>query len=73
MTTLFNVGDEIEITLKGKIDGISIGMNGSKEPDIRYGVRYAQINGRRDYATISEDELLKLVKVKEENDDECNC
>ena len=67
MITLFNIGDEVEIRFKGKIDEISIGMIGSK-PNIRYGIRYAQINGHRDYATISEDELLKLVKVKEDTD-----
>lgn len=69
MITLFNVGDEVEIRFKGKIDDIMIRPDGSGGSKIRYGVVYAQSDGHRNYISLSEKELLELTGA-EENEDE---
>ena len=69
MITLFNVGDKVEIRFKCKINDITIGPNGSGKSKIAYGVVYAEPDGYRHHVSISEDELLKLTGV-EENEDE---
>lgn len=68
MITLFNVGDEVEIRFKGKIDDILIRPDGSGGSEIRYGVVYAEPNGYRNHASLSENELLKLTGVEENKD-----
>lgn len=70
MITMFNVGDEVEITFRGKIDGISIGLNSSGNTEIRYGVMYTQPDGYVNHLTTSEDKLMKLAKVEEESENE---
>lgn len=67
MITMFNVGDEIEITFRGKIDDITIESNRFGNTEIRYGVVYTQPDGYVDYIMASEDELMKLTKIEEEN------
>lgn len=62
MITMFNVGDEVEIIFKGKIDGITIGLNSSGNTEIRYGVAYTQPDGYMNHIMASEDELMKLTK-----------
>ena len=67
MITMFNVGDEVEITFRGKIDGISIGLNSSGNTEIRYGIVYTKPDGYMDYIKASEDKLMELTKVEKEN------
>ena len=67
MITMFNVGDEIEITFRGKIDSISIDLNRSGNAEIRYGVVYTQPDGYVDHIMVNEDKLMELTKVEKEN------
>lgn len=68
MITLFNIGDEVEIRFKGKIDDIIISPGESGGSEIRYGVVYAQPDGYRNHVSLSENKLLKLTGVEENTD-----
>lgn len=70
MITMFNVDDEVEITFRGKIDSISIGLNSSGNTEIQYGVIYTQPNGYVDHIMANEDKLMELTKVEKENENE---
>ena len=70
MITLFNIGDEVEIRFKGKIDGIMIRPNESGDSEIRYGVVYTQPDGYTNHISFSENKLLKLAGVEEETKNE---
>ena len=61
------VGDEVEITFRGKIDSISIGLNSFGNTEIRYGIDYTQPNGYVGHFVASEDKLMELTKVEKEN------
>lgn len=70
MITAFNVGEDVDITIKSRIASASIQSIDGK-PVIRYDVVFTMPGGGITRKMISEDELLKLADVEEsENEPE---
>ena len=64
MVTAFNVGEDVNITIKSRIASVSIQETNGK-PLIRYDVVFTMPGGGITRKMISEDELLKLAEVEE--------